>query len=71
MRKATTMTEAARERLEMSGYASGRSGDSVCYRYHGWTEEQAAAFRKGYTEGRDFLLYGMRGLSPPTVTQHP
>ena len=50
------MTHAERERLEMAGYSWGDY--SVCYRNVAWTDEQAAAFRKGWEGYRR-----MRGLS--------
>ena len=52
MRQEATLTPGERERLEMNGYSWGRDGKTrVCYRWHGWTDEEAAAFRKGYEEG--------------------
>jgi hypothetical protein len=44
------------ERLEMFGYSWGRDPKSSkcgCYRNNQWTDEQAAAFRKGYLQGRE------------------
>jgi hypothetical protein len=47
-----------REALEMAGYAAGRDGN-VRYNNGSWTEEQRAAYRKGYAEGRrHFDRYG-------------
>ena len=42
------MTNAERERLEMSGYLWGNQ--PVCYRNADWTDEQYEAFHKGYDD---------------------
>jgi len=47
------MTTAERERIEMSGYQSGRRGDAVCYRNYKWTGEEAAAYRKEWKAGKE------------------
>ena len=55
------LTCGRREELEMSGYCWGRdvkpdAENPTIYRYAGWTDKEAEAFRKGVFEGLDYSV---------------
>ncbi len=51
----TVMSEARKEQLQMSGWASGRRGDSTCYQNVNWNAEERKVFRKAYNNGLAML----------------
>ncbi len=50
------MNTVRREQLEMAGYQQGRSAreNAPPYRHYTWSEEEEAAFNRGYRDGLEF-----------------